>query len=131
MPKIYDVNEVNLIIEGKYVTDFAEGTSIVVTWNADSMIKTIGIKGETAYAANNDKSGTITFSLQHTSPSNDWLDEYAANRKFISVAMIDDNIYGGIRLQNNQCVIMRPADVTRGLEVSAREWTIDMSEINV
>lgn len=131
MAKIYNADDVNIIIGGKYVTDFAEGSSIVIARNADSMIKTIGIKGEIAYAINNDKSGTVTFSTQHNSESNNWLDEYARNVEFMPVSVIDSNSEGGFKIQNNECVIMKPADNSRGLEVGTREWVIDIPEINM
>lgn len=127
--KIYDFNNVNIIVNGRFITGYFEGSNIVITRNADKYIKSIGVKGEISYAKNNDKSGTVTFSLEHNSPTNDFLTQIANSDDFAEVSVIDSNKDGKINIASNECVIMRPADLTRGLEISGREWTIDVPNI--
>ena len=131
MAKMFDFDKVNIIVNGRYLTDFFEGSTVNIARAADSQIKHTGTKGEIAFAKNNDKSGSLTFSLQHTSSSKDMLDRYARSGEFISVAVIDSNNDGSMNIQNNQCMITKQADITRGLEIAAREWTIDIPVINM
>lgn len=126
---VYDFKKVNVIVNGRYVTDFAEGSVIAIARNSDKYNKSIGAKGETDYSKTNDDSGTITITLKDTSYSNLWLTEYAEDGKFLEVSVIDSNVPGYLKVGGNRCVIMRPADVSKGQEIGTREWTIDVDKM--
>lgn len=126
---VYDFKKVNVIINGRYVTDYADGSVVSISRNSDTYNKAIGAKGETDYAKTNDSSGTVTITLKDTSYSNRWLTEYAEEGKFLEVSVIDSNAAGFVKVSGNRCVIMRPADISKGQEIGQREWTIDIDKM--
>lgn len=71
----YDPKEVTLNFSGLTMSGFYDGTFITCTKNDPELYKKhVGAQGEVARTKNNNDSGTITFVLKRTSPSNLQLD---------------------------------------------------------
>jgi len=68
--KDYDPSEVKLILGGYSPFGFAPDTKIVVSKAEDLILPVQGTDGDTSIARNRNTLGTMTISLQNTSPSN-------------------------------------------------------------
>lgn len=73
----YNFKEVFLIVNGKHITGFADGSSIAVERNSDGFTFQRNVDGGGTRSQSNDKSGRITFSLSQTSSSNTFLSAIA------------------------------------------------------
>ncbi|WP_125153668.1 phage structural protein [Clostridium rectalis] len=135
MTTTYDFNLVNLIISYSagthYVRGFSNGSQITTARNTDKYIAHSGAKGDTSFAKTNDNSGTIVFTLKHDSPSNKVLSLLAKSDEEFSVQMVDGNDSSRAKTGGNRCVIMKPADMIRGAEISEREWTIAVPNLEI
>lgn len=131
----YDFNLVNLIINYSggthYVTGFSNGSTVDIARNSDKYTPHVGAKGDTTYAKTNDNSGTIVFTLKHDSNSNRILSRLAASDETFSARLVDANDGGKAKAGGSDCVIMKPADMSRGSEIGEREWTIAVPNLDM
>lgn len=57
MARIYDPEDVNLIVDGTIITGFAEDTFIAVERMEDTFTEYVGVKGEVSMAENANETG--------------------------------------------------------------------------
>ena len=65
----YDPKKVNVAVAGRIITGFASDGVITITKSEDSVIPSVGAKGDVAYSENANESGTIAITLMSTSSS--------------------------------------------------------------
>lgn len=135
MARPFDFDLVNLIINYSggthYVTGYSNGSSINVARNSDKYTPHTGAKGDTTYAKTNDNSGTIVFTLKHDSYSNKVLSKLAKSDDSFTTQLVDGNDAGKAKAGGSECVIMKPADMSRGAEIGEREWTIAVPNLTM
>jgi hypothetical protein len=73
----YDPSQVAFNVGGQDTTGFAEGTFIKVARNKEAFTTVVGSDGEVTRVKSVDLSGTITVTLQQSSPSNDYFSSLA------------------------------------------------------
>ena len=66
---VFDPEKISLIVAGAKVTGYADGSKVSAEHNKDAVTPTTGIQGDTVYALNADRSGTIKFTLFGSSAS--------------------------------------------------------------
>lgn len=125
--RTYDPNDVNVIVDGRYLTGFASGTFVSVEKDEDKYSAYVGAQGEVVRAETANNMGKIVVTLEHTSPSNTFLSGLAKRREPFAAHMIDrgsrEMTVGG-----SQCWILKDADEDRGSEPSEVEWTIVVAD---
>lgn len=125
--KTYDPKAVQLSISGYEVVGFAEGDMITFTRNEDLFTPVVGSKGDVSRAVNRNDTGTLTFRLQHTSPSVAVVDGYIAAEDNLGVPklfnmVIEDPASGEKVVGYVGWPITQP-ERTWGNEVGVREYT--------
>ncbi|SHJ29025.1 phage structural protein [Clostridium magnum] len=132
---VYDFNNVNLIISYSggqhYVTGFSNGSQIEAERKSDKWTPHTGAKGDTTYAKNNDNSGTIKFKIKIDSPSNAVLNVLNQNDETFQAQIVDGNDSTNGKAGGSNCVIMKPANFSRGTEITDNEWTIAVPNLNI
>lgn len=122
------------IVGGHIVTGFAPGTMISVSRANDTWKKTVGATGEVVRSRNRDRTGTITFTLLQTSPSNLYLSGLNHKDEALGTGIVPvqvkDNL-GTTVISAPQAWVLKPADVTYGDEVESREWTLDCADLDM
>lgn len=113
----YDPRKVNLILNGKVITAFAPEGVITVTRNEDIVTTNVGVKGDVAYSENANESGNIAFTLLESSSTLPYVRELALKRKPVQVTITDANDVGAVQVAEEDCRVLKPADVTRAKEV--------------
>lgn len=73
----YDPKQFSIIVGGKIITGFADGSFIKLERNQQAFMLKMGTDGEGTRAKSNDNSGKITITLMQSSSSNDDLSSYA------------------------------------------------------
>ena len=127
--RTYDPQDVNVIVNGVVLTGLAEGTFLSIEREEESYTAYVGAKGEVARAVNANKMGTITVTLEQTSPSNSYLRRLANSNATFPVSVVDQNsneTSGG-----NDALIQQPAIKEFGDEISTREWTFVVPELEI
>ncbi|MFZ5440462.1 MAG: phage structural protein [Myxococcota bacterium] len=113
---------------------FADGTFISVERNEDTWIPYVGADGEYARARNRNRSGRIKFTLMQTSSSNDYLSAQAAADELTGsntgVVQIKDGL-GRTLINGADAYVLKPAVVEFGKELTTREWTIEVPQLDV
>lgn len=131
-PATYDPSMVKVLVGGAIIGGFADGTFVMSEYTSDFFIKTTGADKLTTRVKQNDFSGTITLTLQQSSPSNDILAGFvaldrASNAGVVPVAITD--LSGRTVIASAYGWVRKPPAVELSKEVSNREWIIDCAEM--
>jgi len=126
--KDYDPSEVKLILGGYSPFGFAPDTKIVISKAEDHILPVQGCDGDTSIGRNRHTLGTMTISLQSTSPSNAVLAgmDLAARTTGSSVFPVIMEDPTGMALISTFGWIQTQGDYTVGKEVSMVDWTIGL-----
>ena len=123
MTTVYNVKDVNVVIDGITVTGFAEDSIVSCSKTSDNINPYVGAQGETAFSINNDPTGTISITLQQQSPMNDTLLNYSNENKVFPISVIDLNT-GGFRASGNEAIIQTNPEYSRGNSIGDLTWEI-------
>ena len=128
----YVPEDILVIVGGAIIDGYADGTFINVERDEDTFSKKTGANGRTTRTKSSNKSGSITLTLQQTSPSNDVLsafhaiDEQTANG-VIPVLIKDKR---GTSLYSSPAAwVKKPAAASFAKESENREWTLDCADL--
>jgi LysM repeat protein len=124
----YDAKDVNLIVNGVYGTGFAEGTFITYEKTEDNYALSVGAQGDVARAKVNNPLGTITVTFQQTSPQVKQYNDLAKSGKIVEARVIEKGSQT-VKVGGTQCFIMKPANGEYGSEISNREFTIQVMDM--
>ena len=128
IPTVYNPLNTSLLINFVEPVDYAEGTKIVVSKNSDIVIPHVGVNGEVALATNQDRTGTLTFSLKNTSPFNDVMSGLVQatqlNGLFFPVSLLEPST-AGMLITSLGWVQSQP-DYTLGQEIGQLDWVIGL-----
>lgn len=132
--RTYDPKEVSIIAGGEIVQGYADGTFISIERDEDTWALQIGADGEGARSKSNNRSGTITLTLQQTSASNAILNALAqadelSNGGVFSVLVRDNN--GGSLAAAETAWIQKPSNQEYGREAGEREWVIRTDNLSL
>jgi hypothetical protein len=119
---------------GYLLGGFMDGTYIQVERKEDSWTPHVGADGEYARVRNRNKSGTVKFTLMQSSSANDYLSaQYQldeATGAGTGVVAIKDTL-GRTVVMGADAYIIKPAAVSYGKELEAREWTIEVPQLDM
>jgi len=131
--RTYDTQYVNLIIDGVAVTGFAEGSMLKAERNEDSFNAHVGAQGEVSFSETNNFTGTITFSVTATSPSNEMLRAWAKKKgknAIFAASIVDANEEGGMLVSSSQSRIQKIPQYEANTEEAVYEWSIYCAYLN-
>lgn len=126
----YDAKDVSVIVNGTYLTGFAEGTFVSYSKDEEGFVTSVGAQGDIARAKVNNPLGTITVTLQQTSPQVSMLNKLATSGKLVGVRIIHKGT-NTQKVGGTQCFIKKPADGEYSDEVSNREFEISVLDYSV
>lgn len=119
----YDAKDVTLTVDGVYITGFADGTFIEAEKDEDNMDTSVGAQGDVVDSTINNPLGTITVTIQQTSPSVKYLTDLANSGDLVPVYVISNNtpkeIIGG-----SQARVVKPGSVSFSDTAESREFEI-------
>lgn len=125
----YDAKDVSVIVGGVYLTGLAEGSFVSFEKDEESRTPSVGAQGDVAVAKVNNPLGTITVTLQQTSPQIPYLNSLAKSDTFFETRVI----YKGVideKVGGTNCYIKRPPSGEYADEVSSREVEIAVLDFN-
>jgi len=130
--RTYSPSEIVMTVNGVAMGNFADGTFITVARDEQSFTKVTGADGTVSRSKSNNRSGTVTLSLQQTSPSNEVLSALLAQDELdnsgVVPVLIKDNS-GTSRFFSGTGWIQGMPSVEYAKEIANREWVIEMADM--
>lgn len=132
MPAIatYDAKKVSVIVGGVQITGFAEKTFVKSKKDEDTVKSHVSAQGDVGVAINNHSLGTITITLNQTSPSIPYLNKLANSPKMVDAWVISDNDVkeksGGTKAMVNV-----PPELEYSDEITEREYTLSVFDYKI
>lgn len=122
MNKTYDAKSVTAIVDSVFLTGFGE-SMIAVAQAENNFEVTVGAQGDSVRSAVNNPTGTITLTLQQTSPQVPYLDRLANSKRLVPITII----YTGDPKETSsatQAFVQKPADRAYNKAAEDREYEI-------
>ena len=130
MVTTYDAKDVSVTVDSTFLTGFAEGTFVAWAKDEENYNVTVGAQGDVARSKVNNPLGTITVTLQQTSPQVSMLNNLA-NTGAIFACNVIDKSSSSIKVGGSECFVKKPADGERGDEVGTAEFEICVMDYSI
>ena len=125
----YDAKDVSVIVGGVYLTGFAEGTFVSYEKTEDRYSISVGAHGDPARAKINNPLGTVTVTLQQTSPQVQYLNKLAKSGKLVETRVIHKGS-NTTKIGGTQTFVLKEASGEFSNEISNREFTIQVLDMD-
>jgi hypothetical protein len=125
----YNPKEVTISLSGIAISGFADGTFITIARADNEIYKMhVGAYGESARTKNNNETGTITFTLKATSPSNKILDGLKNNPATFP-ALVKNNSTSSFICTSAEAWVNTDPDIEFAAEESMVEWVVMCADL--
>lgn len=121
---VFDPELITILVDGAIITGYSDDSKVSIQRNEDDVTPKTGIKGDTVYSLNGNRSGTVKFSLFPSSTSLVRLRRLAQKRKAVACTVRNANDDGGFIVSNNDCRIVKTPGFDGGKEADAVEISI-------
>lgn len=130
----YDPNQVSVIVGGKILSGFGDGTFVKISRNEQAFNLKVGVGGEGTRAKSNNKSGKFEFTLMQSSASNDALSAIAiadelSGKGIVPCAVRDKS--GRTIATALSAWVQKLPDSEFAKETSTRTWILETEELNL
>ena len=132
--KSYNPAEVSVIISGRIMDGFADGTFVSCGRNNDSWALTVGADGEGTRAKSNDRSGRLTLTLLQSSDSNEFLSELDLADELSGTStfpILVKDASGSSLYEAETAWIVKPPDAPFSKTAENREWIIETDNLRM
>lgn len=126
---IYDASKITVVLKNMNVTGFKKGTFVTANKDDESVTVESNAQGEATWAINNSKLGTITLTLNQTSPFCKVLNQLDKTHEFFPI-WVNDPINGEKR-GGTQAMVTKAADATYSDGNEARQYTIKVGDFDI
>lgn len=134
MVKTYDPKQVAVIVGGKIMAGFADGSFVKVERNEQAFNLKVGVDGEGTRAKSNNLSGKVTITLMQSSDSNDDLSGFAAADELSNtgaVPMLIKDASGRSLFSAVTAWVQKYSDAEFAKEAMTRAWVLETDELLV
>lgn len=134
MVKQFDPKVFSIIVGGKIISGFADGTFVKVTRDENAFAKKVGVDGEGARAKSANRGGTVEITLMQTSASNDDLSGFAIADEISGTGVVPVLVKDGSGrtvCQATTAWVQKFPDAEFGKEIGDRAWVLESDEINI
>lgn len=127
--RMFDPRDVSVVVDGEDLVGFAEGTFVSTEKEEDTWGYHVGAQGDVTRARNAHPIGTITVTLEQTSPSNRTLNRLSRQRETFPAEVVSRQ-ENNVTIGGSKCWIQKPADFEfqGGGETSSIEWVIVVAD---
>lgn len=126
----YDPKKVTVAVDGRVITGWAADGVIKLTRSEDTVTPITSVKGETTYDENANISGNAELSLMSTSSSLAYLRDLCDRRKMVRLTISDVNEDDPVQVNEEDCRILKVADVSRVKNSGTITVNIFVPELN-
>lgn len=130
--KTYDPKQVHVIVNGRSLTGFADGTFVKVSRDEDTFKLQVGADGEACRTKSNNRSGTYELTLQQSSEGNKILSDIAladetSNSGVVAVMVKDGS--GNSLHTSESAWVQKPSDAEYGKDAGSRTWVLRTDDL--
>jgi hypothetical protein len=127
----YAADAVKIIVGGVPMSGLADGTFVSISRDEQAYNKVTGADGTTSRAKTANRAGSITLTLQQTSPSNDVLSGFmiADEASDSGVVLVKDTSGRTLHYASSAWVQQMPSQEF-SKEIAEREWVLDCARID-
>lgn len=129
MNTTYDAKSVSVIVGGTYLTGFGE-SMVTVVKDEESWETSVGAQGDVVRSKVNNPLGTITVSLQQTSPQVEYLDRIAKTGELVPISVISAGPPKETAT-STAAYVKKPADRTYGPSAEDREYEFQCMDLDI
>lgn len=126
----YDPEKVQILVAGVPVVGFAEGSMIKATRTSDLNTLNVGAQGQADFVKSADKSGEVSITIKHNSPSNAVFQTLHNQDAKVPIVCVDVNIGTQFGFNAMECKVKKQPDFERGKEINECEWVFVVAELN-
>jgi hypothetical protein len=128
----YDPIQVIANVDGRDVSGYATGTFVEAERAVDAFTTVSGSDGEVTRVKSQNRIGTIKFTLQQSSPLNDYFTELAnadelSNSGVVPILVTDKN--GTSLIQGAKCWVKKKPNATFADAAENREWLFETGNL--
>lgn len=131
--RAYDPKNVRLLLGGYEPTGYAEDSMIVTTLANDIIMPYGGLDGDVSLALNRNHLGTMTITLQNTSPSNIILSSFVTqsySTGIVAFPVLFNEPTSGLNLATIGWVQSQPENTLSG-EINTMAWVIGLKDARI
>ena len=119
----YYADDVNVVIDGVIATGFADGTYVTGERNEEKRELEVGAQGDVVMVEASDDTGTVSITLQQTSPTNDLLRGLYNSGEDFAIS-VDDPNDNTANIEGSECYVANLPSAEKDGSVTDREWEI-------
>ncbi len=130
----YDPEFNILIFSGIRLRMYVDDSHMAAEREVDTFTKQVGVLGDVTRTRNRNRSGTVTATLQHTSPTNTLLSNIMLEDELFGLGvrtLMITEIAGSTLLSAQHAWIKRAPNFERGAEVAPVVWEFDVASLDV
>lgn len=130
----YDPKSIIVTVGGVPISGYTEGTFVTITRDEDTWAKNVGADGLVSRVKTNNFTGSCVITLKQTSPSNDYLSGIIAADEITNSAVVPvlvKDLSGTSTYFSGTGWIKKWADSSFSKEIGDREWTLDLSTLDL
>lgn len=131
MVDVYDFKSTSVIVDGKYLTGFMDGTAIKAEKNEDNKVPHVGADGAVTFSNSANETGKITVTLKQSSPSLTQLIALAKSKTSVFPVKVFDANTNQLRCGGNQAVIIKTPSVEWGAEIAGVDVEFYIADYDV
>lgn len=128
MVRTYNPKDCVITVGGVYITGLGEDM-VSCEKDEDNFSASVGAQGDVVVNQSNNNLGTITVTVQGTSPQKDYLMGLAKSRGMFDVWVINKSI--GEKVGGSQATMKKPPAMEQGAELADREFEIQVFDYTV
>lgn len=128
MVRTYNPKDCVITVGGVYITGLGEDM-VSCEKDEDNFSASVGAQGDVVVNQSNNNLGTITVTVQGTSPQKDYLMGLAKSRGMFDVWVINKSI--GEKVGGSQATMKKPPTMEQGAELADREFEIQVFDYTV
>lgn len=121
----YDAKETTVVVDGRYITAFDEGTMVEWSKDEENFAAKIDAQGAVGVAKRNNTLGTLTINLMQTSPDLAFLKKLANTNKEFAVWVQNKSEKVGA----TRAMVKKTPDGSFGDELEARSIEIQLFDM--
>ena len=132
--RTYAADQVRIVVGGVPISGLADGTFVSISRDEQAYNKVTGADGTTSRARTGNRAGSITITLQQTSPSNDVLTGYMiADEQSDSgvVPVLVKDTSGRTVVFAASAYVQQSPDADFSKDIEEREWVLDCAAIDM